>query len=601
MVASSTPSFAHASASKTVNVYMYPRTLSAAGTTVVPATDKCVTWMGRIYNTTATTVVSFDWACVSMSITLTGSGQVSATFDGRGNEFAVTQTKSDGSAPTVTVPRFSTTHGAATYDLGTVDGTTDGSDVTLTLTKISEEQEDTLAQAAGPSLAAGVCLGALWAAGAGVYTAAKRRRNTRAACKEQRALVAAVPHAAVIAQPHGDGLDQLRQPLSPSGGGGSSSSSSSFDEADPRHVVVGIPVLGGNVAEHRDVPIPIAAAAGPGAACREHQPNARTACAALARTRARRPYCGGRVRSWCWYFFLCLLAGSFLGGLVGGVLRAVGLRRGYRRGLAALQLGAPSPAGVAFESLTLGPGLAVAAKGQAPDGRAHYGARRIEFVGDSDSNGYCIDGTPDMPWGDYFKLPSFQDCSSGYAAQLGRRLGADAHVEAVSGTGVYENGFGISGPIMPALYERTLSSDGSAATAWDWGRWAPGAVVVYLGSNDYANLFGPSDSEFTGAYTTLLQAIGDRYGSDKGGPVEIINICGGPGDARPEPCPLISAVSNKFAHAYATSHYIAIPASLGAGESGCLGHRNLKAQTELADFLEPQIRAITGWAKQNEE
>ena len=65
---------------------------------------------------------------------------------------------------------------------------------------------------------------------------------------------------------------------------------------------------------------------------------------------------------------------------------------------------------------------------------------KIQFLGASDTAGYCVDGTPETPtikegifgW-------QYENCDSGYVSLVGQSLEADIEVLAISGIGLTQN------------------------------------------------------------------------------------------------------------------------------------------------------------------
>ena len=114
---------------------------------------------------------------------------------------------------------------------------------------------------------------------------------------------------------------------------------------------------------------------------------------------------------------------------------------------------------------------------------------RIQFLGASDTAGYCIDGTPDTSavssalsgW-------EYTNCDAGYVHLVGEALDADIEVLAIAGIGLTQNANAKQkwqlGPLpLPDYYNRTLQSD--ADTMWDPENFVPDLVVISLGGNDY--------------------------------------------------------------------------------------------------------------------
>lgn len=116
-------------------------------------------------------------------------------------------------------------------------------------------------------------------------------------------------------------------------------------------------------------------------------------------------------------------------------------------------------------------------------------ARRIEFIGDSDTVGYgnTADGqacTPDQVW-------DTTDTSQGIAGQVSRRYDADYRVNAISGRGVVRNYNGFAADPLPVAYRYTLFDHDHGAN--DRG-WQPQLYVVALGTNDFSTPLHPGEA-----------------------------------------------------------------------------------------------------------
>lgn len=89
---------------------------------------------------------------------------------------------------------------------------------------------------------------------------------------------------------------------------------------------------------------------------------------------------------------------------------------------------------------------------------------RIQFIGDSDTAGYCIDGHRGLPvWYIYPHIWKYESCAQTYASLLSNHFNADQEIIAISSIGVYQN-VDARLPIiagknpLPAYYNRTLLS-----------------------------------------------------------------------------------------------------------------------------------------------
>ena len=78
--------------------------------------------------------------------------------------------------------------------------------------------------------------------------------------------------------------------------------------------------------------------------------------------------------------------------------------------------------------------------------------RRLEFIGDSDTAGWCADGSPSTN----DKADKYQDGYQTWAMQIARNVSADMMVEAVSGYGVE-----VSTPAIQVLAGPTAERSGA--------------------------------------------------------------------------------------------------------------------------------------------
>lgn len=222
--------------------------------------------------------------------------------------------------------------------------------------------------------------------------------------------------------------------------------------------------------------------------------------------------------------------------------------------------------------------------------------RRLEFIGDSDTAGWCADGSAST--GD--KETKFEDGYVTWAQQLARSLGAEPMVEAVSGWGVTKS----SHPIQDVLNDVYPSSKAS----WDYSKWTPDAVVILIGPND--ELKATTQNSFVKQYKNLLDMVATNYKNAKT-PPKVIHVCGGSLNGF-DPCDDIQTANTQFNQeqeqsgsgikGYYTSitkaHWNMINGPHGSGRSqynGCDGHYNEKGHGVLAADILPQVQKIMGW------
>lgn len=230
-------------------------------------------------------------------------------------------------------------------------------------------------------------------------------------------------------------------------------------------------------------------------------------------------------------------------------------------------------------------------------------SRRLDVYGDSDSAAYGVDANAGSHQCNKNQTDQ-ENFAHGWVTHVAEQLSADLHVQAVSGVGVFKNaldGSACSTKItLPNLIKRTLQSvskDDYNATSASGGM--PAAVLMYVGSNDYANLLPPSEKEFSEAYDGMVRSILKPWmeiPSYTSNPVPgalpaFVHICGG----EAKPCNYIKAVvvahnqEGKWRSTYTET------GDKGATKGGCAGHRNATQQAALASRLAPFIAKAAGW------
>jgi len=241
--------------------------------------------------------------------------------------------------------------------------------------------------------------------------------------------------------------------------------------------------------------------------------------------------------------------------------------------------------------------------------------RRIDYIGASDTAGFCVDGTPETTDG-MAKPWKYDNCDMTSHAMLGRRLNAEVNVQAIAGIGLTQNAFAsmpflLGKNTMPEYYKRVLQTQ--EKPAWDFEQSRPDLVVVSLGGNDFNHQNSiPSNASFAEAYEVFLHEIARPYMQDGGTSPTIVNICGqgdpteverDPNNDRCRPCPHVKDATESFQNKYGDTirvEYVFIPCDgtvvTGIDDIGCEGHKNQLGQERVADFLEPHFRQIMGWS-----
>jgi lysophospholipase L1-like esterase len=221
--------------------------------------------------------------------------------------------------------------------------------------------------------------------------------------------------------------------------------------------------------------------------------------------------------------------------------------------------------------------------------------RRLEFVGDSITAGYGNEGKD----ANCVFSPSTENVSLAYGPLAARALGAEASVFAWSGKGVWRNNDGTTALTLPDLYERILPE--RPTPTWSPGEPAVAAVVVNLGTNDFARRQGPvQDIPFLQAYRRLLQQI--RRHQPKAyilctlGPM-LSDAAGGPEPALSHARRLIlQAIDAERAAAGGSLGFLEYAPQTGALGYGCDYHPNLRTHSQMAAQLTAHLRRALGWA-----
>jgi lysophospholipase L1-like esterase len=219
-------------------------------------------------------------------------------------------------------------------------------------------------------------------------------------------------------------------------------------------------------------------------------------------------------------------------------------------------------------------------------------ARRIEFLGDSITAGYGVDG-PDEKC--LFSAET-QNYSNTYAALTARALGAEQIAVAASGTGVSRNWRNNTENTMGAIYDRILPTD--YRILWDFSRWKPDVVVLNLGTNDFAS-GDPGRDAFIEAYRTLISKVRQNY------PSALVVVTLGPmlSDLWPQ-----GAQALTKARAYLSSlvtginnagdtrvKLLELPNQDNAATFGCKFHPSAATHRQMADRLGDFLRQQMQW------
>jgi lysophospholipase L1-like esterase len=211
--------------------------------------------------------------------------------------------------------------------------------------------------------------------------------------------------------------------------------------------------------------------------------------------------------------------------------------------------------------------------------------RRLEIIGDSITCGYGNEGKDQY----CMFTADTENHYLTYGAIAARNLDADIHVQSWSGMGMYRDYGGSTTDQMPVRWVRTLPN--STASTWDTSKYQPHAVIINLGTNDFAK--GDPGKPFETAYLGFVKKLRTAYPSawifPAVGPMlsgtsltqartylnNVINTLKAEGDTK------VSLI--EFATQSATDGY------------GCDWHPSLATNAKMATVLETALKSKLGW------
>ena len=222
--------------------------------------------------------------------------------------------------------------------------------------------------------------------------------------------------------------------------------------------------------------------------------------------------------------------------------------------------------------------------------------RKIEFIGDSITCGYGVEGLNEIDLFDTIQENPWK----AYAARTARILKAEYHLVSWSGIGIISSWIPededkpLEEPLMPDLYQYTDKALDQAMglsdyEKWDTNKFVPDCIVVNLGTNDMSYTRGMKDriDTFGKAYADFIKDIRDKnpYAS-------ILCVLGVMGqELFPEIESQISRLRSKDENIY--SHQLKL--QLEADGIGTEGHPSLRTHEKLAEDLSNTIRKIMNW------
>ena len=212
--------------------------------------------------------------------------------------------------------------------------------------------------------------------------------------------------------------------------------------------------------------------------------------------------------------------------------------------------------------------------------------RRIEFIGDSFTVGYGDEAKGPDDGTVYEKT----DASKSYAFLVADYFKAEFQVNAVSGRGLVHNYGGIVPEwTLSSLYDYTLPGaiDEENSPLWDFERFHPQVVVVFVGINDFqGDPPHASVEDFKHAYASLLDKIRHAH---EGVKFLLVSTKTWPDDS------LTPVVEEIYREELEKGHDDLEYKLVFTENSGLHGHPSEMSQKELANTIRPIVGRLGRW------
>ncbi len=224
-------------------------------------------------------------------------------------------------------------------------------------------------------------------------------------------------------------------------------------------------------------------------------------------------------------------------------------------------------------------------------------ARRMEFIGDSITCGFGIEGKSAA---ERFSTATENPCKT-YAALTAERFGAEYNLISWSSIGVYSSSCeeGADKPndswVMPMLYDCTdigaANTFGFEPALWDFKSFVPDVIVINLGTNDSSFTRGIPErvNAFKTAYKSFLRHIREKNPS-----AYIICALGMMGNTLGKGLfPAVDETVKEIGDKKIFS--LELDEQLASDGIGCEYHPNEVTHRKAAEKLARKISDITGW------
>jgi hypothetical protein len=206
--------------------------------------------------------------------------------------------------------------------------------------------------------------------------------------------------------------------------------------------------------------------------------------------------------------------------------------------------------------------------------------RRIEFIGDSYTCGYGIEG---RSHDEHFTYATENNYLT-FGATTARALNAEYLTVCRSGIGIVQGYGGGRDFAMPRFYDEIIAD---STKIWNYNLYQPQLVVIDLAGND---LSAPLDSaEFVYEYVTFLKRIRSHYAS-----ATIVCAAGPstPDEGWPKWQNLIHAVVDEYGKSDKNIHYFEFSPFTPNGSDW---HPNVDEHRKMSEELIPFLKDLMHW------
>ncbi|MCR5202647.1 MAG: GDSL family lipase [Lachnospiraceae bacterium] len=230
-------------------------------------------------------------------------------------------------------------------------------------------------------------------------------------------------------------------------------------------------------------------------------------------------------------------------------------------------------------------------------------AHRIEFIGDSITCGYGVDGNLQLM---EHRTEDENPCKS-YSLTTVRAFDADVNVVAWNGKGIISGYIGDElekkdeSWLMPMLYKYTdgglfrdyFKEDKATWEKWDFSKYSPELIIIYLGTNDcsYTRSMESRNDEFCEGYVNFL-----KYVRSKNQAAKILCIFGTMDDR-------LNDTTVKAVNAYKNEtgdneiYYKELPHQLEEDGYGTFWHPTPVSHKKAAEVVIKEVEEIMGWER----